>query len=52
VEGGRARLRTIELGRRNATDAEALSGLEDGDEDIVHPGDTIQDGTRVTKRKE
>jgi HlyD family secretion protein len=51
VEGGRARLRKIEVGHRSGLAAEILSGLQEGATVIVHPGDTIADGTRVKSRK-
>ena len=42
-----ARLREIEIGRRNAIEAEVLSGLEQGDQVIAYPGDTLEDGMEV-----
>jgi HlyD family secretion protein len=51
VEGGRARLRKIEVGHRSGLAAEILSGLQEGATVIVHPGDTIAGGTRVKSRK-
>jgi HlyD family secretion protein len=45
---GKAGLRTVELGERNADYAEVRSGLSEGDAVIVHPGDTIADGTAIT----
>ncbi len=50
VEGGRARLREIEIGRRNGLEAQVLAGLEPGQQVVVHPSDTLQDGSRVTPR--
>src|SRR5690606_4770218 len=47
---GRARLRTVQIGRRNAQAAEVLSGLEENDRVIMHPPDTLVDATRVTER--
>lgn len=37
-------------GRRNALEAEVLDGLTPGQQVLVHPGDTIQDGTRIVPR--
>jgi len=51
VESGRARLVPIEVGRRNGLEAQVLSGLEAGQEVIVHPGDTLEDGARVEPRE-
>ncbi len=47
VEGGRARRREVEVGHRNAEEAEILKGLRPGQVVIVHPGDRIEDGARV-----
>lgn len=48
AEGGRARLRTVGIGRRNAYVAEVTSGLRPGDVVIAHPGEAVADGVRVT----
>jgi HlyD family secretion protein len=50
VRDGRATQTTVQIGRRNAIEAEVLSQLVEGDRVIVHPGDTIADGVRVTPR--
>lgn len=50
VEGGRARLKEIELGERNGLEAEVRSGLEPGLEVVVHPSDAVTDGRRVVPR--
>jgi HlyD family secretion protein len=47
VEEGRARLVTLELGHQTGQEAEVLSGLSEGARVILHPGDTLTDGTRV-----
>lgn len=49
-EGGRARLRTIEVGHRNATHAEVVKGLTAGQRVIQHPSDRIVEGVRVAER--
>jgi HlyD family secretion protein len=49
-ESGRARLLPIELGRRNGLEAQVVSGLEPGQEVVVHPADTLEDGARVVPR--
>jgi HlyD family secretion protein len=51
VDGGRARLRTVEIGQRNAQEAQALEGLDAGDELVLHPPDTLRDGMRVARRQ-
>lgn len=50
VDGGRARLRTVEVGGRNGEDAWIVSGLRAGEQVIVYPGDTVTDGGRVEAR--
>jgi HlyD family secretion protein len=50
-ENGRARLRTVETGRRTAFDVEVLGGLQTGENVILHPSNDIADGTRVRVRE-
>ena len=50
ADGGKARLRRIEIGRRNASFAELLTGLEAGNKVILHPAEEIADGTEITTR--
>ena len=50
LDSGRARLRPVELGRRNGLEAQVVSGLEEGQEVVVHPSDTLEDGARVAPR--
>ncbi|HKB71430.1 MAG TPA: HlyD family efflux transporter periplasmic adaptor subunit [Thermoanaerobaculia bacterium] len=47
VESGRARRHDVEVGHRGADDAEIVRGLAEGETVILHPTDTIRDGTRV-----
>jgi len=47
IEGGRARRRAVEIGQRNATASQVLSGLEEGARVVLHPSDQIEDGVRV-----
>lgn len=48
VEEGKTRLREVEIGARNAAEAEVLSGLDAGDRVILYPSDRIEEGTHVT----
>lgn len=48
IENGRARTHNVEVGHRNAMQAEILKGLSEGTDVILHPGNQIADGTRVT----
>ncbi len=50
LDSGRARLVSVELGRRNGLEAQVVSGLEAGQEVVVHPSDTLEDGARVAPR--
>jgi len=50
VEKGTAKLTPVEVGRTNALEAEVLSGLAEGDRVVMHPRDTVSDGTRVIPR--
>lgn len=51
VRNGRAVRTTVRIGQRSALDAEVLSGLEQGAQVIVHPGDTVEDGVAVIRRE-
>ena len=50
AESGRARLRKVEVGQRNGLEAQVLSGLEAGQQVVVHPSDTLADGKRLAPR--
>jgi RND family efflux transporter MFP subunit len=50
VHDGRVVTADIRIGQRNALEAEVISGLDQGDKVIVHPGDTIQDDVAVIQR--
>ncbi len=50
VENGRARLRAIETGRNNGVAVNIQSGLEEGDQIILYPGNRVTDGARVKQR--
>jgi HlyD family secretion protein len=47
IEGGRAVLRTVKVGRSNGVETEVVEGLEENARVIVYPGDKVADGTRV-----
>ena len=47
VENGRAKLRTISVGRTDGHQTEVIEGLAEGDVLVVYPGDRVSDGTRV-----
>jgi HlyD family secretion protein len=47
---GRARQALIELGHQTGQEAEVTNGLSEGARVILHPGDTLTEGTRVSER--
>lgn len=47
VEGGRAKRRNIQLGRRGSLEAEVTAGLSAGETVIRHPSNDLTDGARV-----
>jgi len=47
VENGRAKRRVVNIGQRNAQEAEVLDGLKPGDTVIRHPANQIEEGARV-----
>ena len=50
IDGGRAALRSVEVGQRNNDDAQILAGVEAGDLVVLHPPDTLTEGDRVRAR--
>jgi len=52
MEGGRARLRPVEVGGRNGTEAWIRTGLQPGQRVIIYPPPTVSDGQRVTPRRD
>ena len=47
IDGGRARLRVVKVGRSNGVETEVVDGLAEGAQVIVYPGDKVTDGTHV-----
>jgi HlyD family secretion protein len=50
LANGRARLCPVKVDHSNGLESEVLAGLDAGDRVIVHPGDKVSDGVRVTAR--
>ena len=48
IDGRHARLRHVRLGHMGEAVAEVLDGLEAGDRVVVYPGETLEDGNRVS----
>ncbi|HKT79136.1 MAG TPA: efflux RND transporter periplasmic adaptor subunit [Vicinamibacterales bacterium] len=49
-EGDRVRLQPVEVGARNQTEAELRQGLSEGQRVVLHPPDTLVDGSKATER--
>lgn len=52
IEGGRARLRRVEIGQNNGDLAEVRSGLNPGDRVVLYPNQSIADGVRLRVRSQ
>ena len=50
VERGDARETIVRLGMENGLEAEIVEGLADGDQVVIHPGDSVSDGSPVRRR--
>jgi HlyD family secretion protein len=50
LRDGRARAVAVEAGHSDGRSTEVLAGLEAGTEVLLHPPDTVKDGSRVRKR--
>lgn len=50
VEGGRARMTSVESGQRTGLTTQLLSGLATGAQVVCHPDDMRRDGARVKAR--
>jgi HlyD family secretion protein len=51
IEGGRAHRIPVEIGHRNASEAEVLNGLQEGMRVILHPANNLTNGARVAARE-
>ncbi len=49
VESGRARMRDVEIGHRSALQAEIVKGLAEYEAVILHPGNQVTDGSRISE---
>lgn len=45
---GRARERLVQIGERNADEAQIVQGLQAGEEVLMYPGNQVRDGTRIS----
>jgi HlyD family secretion protein len=50
LQNGEAIQRSVDIGQQSGLSAEVLSGLQEGEEVIVHPANDLEDGTRVERR--
>jgi HlyD family secretion protein len=51
VTEGRAALRTVEIGARGRSGAEVVGGLNEGEQVVLYPPDTLTGGARVDVRR-
>ncbi|MCB9845312.1 MAG: HlyD family efflux transporter periplasmic adaptor subunit [Phycisphaeraceae bacterium] len=51
VEGGRADVRDVTIGRRNDEFAALMQGPHEGERVVVYPGDDVREGVRVVERR-
>lgn len=49
-ENGQAATTIVDVGALNNENAEILDGLEEGDQVVLYPSDTVGDGTRLAER--
>lgn len=47
IENGRAVRRSVEIGQQAGLSTEITSGLSEGDQVIIHPASSLEDGSRV-----
>lgn len=47
VQDGRAVRRTVRVGHQAGLSTQVLEGLEEGEEVVIHPGNTVAEGVRV-----
>jgi HlyD family secretion protein len=50
ADGGRARLRPVQVGQRSGQSVQILSGISEGASVLVHPSEEIRDGVRIRVR--
>jgi HlyD family secretion protein len=50
VRGGQARLRPVRVDHWSAAEAEVKAGLAQGESVVLHPGDSVKEGTRLRLR--
>ena len=51
IESAWARILLVEVGHRNASEAEIVKGINEGAEVILHPSNDLKDGARVILRR-
>jgi HlyD family secretion protein len=50
VQQGKAVKRSVEIGQRNGLNAQVVSGINEGEQVIVHPDDRVRQGVNVVAR--
>ncbi len=51
IEDNRAMLKKVQIGKRNAFEAQVLAGLEKGEQVILHPSNNINPGVLIGERE-
>ena len=51
AEEGRATLKRVEIGKKNAFEAQVLSGVKKGEQVILHPSNQIENGVLIEERE-
>ena len=51
AQDGRARVRSVQLGREAGVEAQVLGGLTEHEQVLTHPSDAVADGVRIAPRR-
>ena len=51
IQKGRATLKKVQIGKKNAFEAQVLSGVKKGEQVILHPNNQIKNGVLIEERK-
>ena len=47
IAAGRAKMKDVQIGHRNESEVEIVSGLAEGEQVILHPSNQLSDGMRA-----
>jgi HlyD family secretion protein len=51
AQDGRARLRSVQIGKQSGFEAQLLGGLAEHEQVLTHPSDAVTDGVRIAPRR-